>query len=371
MSHPADSLLAATLGWCGDFPPAPRIVLANLASSADNSQCAHHGSPTLLPLQRQFNRSDFVPNMPSSAPTSRSRRIVRRVLIGAGVLVAVWLASSYYVACRLVRRPHPLAAEPTPALAWGQVESFRLTTRDGKDLGAWFIEGPADSPLVLFLHGNGGNRSTSLKQAELLHSAGCGVLLISLRAHGDSSGDVNDAGYSAAQDVVAAIDWLKEHHPGRPIVVWGESLGAAAALFAAEELGPSVQGYLIECPYQDLRTAVRNRTTVYLPPLLDRVAYAGLVLVAPLVIGDVERISPLQAAARAPHEIPLLILAGGKDSRATVAEARAIQTCWGSRAELLVIENADHSQLFQTDPDHYLKALTGFLQQIPASSQPQ
>jgi hypothetical protein len=40
---------------------------------------------------------------------------------------------------------------------------------------------------------------------------------------------LNDFGYSARQDVLAAVDWLEHNHFGRPVVVWSQSLGAAAA----------------------------------------------------------------------------------------------------------------------------------------------
>ena len=163
-------------------------------------------------------------------------------------------------------------------MSWGPIRDHRLRTSDGQDIGAWFVEGREDddTPQVLLLHGNKGSRANSLKRAEFLASAGYPVLMISLRAHGDSSGDFNDIGYSARHDVVAAVEFLEQKHPGRPIVVMGVSLGSAAAIFASQELGRRVHGYILESPYQDLKTAVWNRTQTYLPPVLAQVGYAGL-----------------------------------------------------------------------------------------------
>src|SRR5207245_6234762 len=100
-------------------------------------------------------------------------------------------------------------------------------------------------------------------------------------AHGDSSGTYNDLGYSARHDVLAAVAYLEQRRPGRPIIIQGTSLGAAAAIYAASDLGDRISGYILECPYRDVRTAVRNRTTAYLPFLVDRLAYAGLTLAGP------------------------------------------------------------------------------------------
>ncbi len=220
-------------------------------------------------------------------------------------------------------------------------------------MGAWFVPGQPHLPAVLLLHGNGGQRQDCSEQAELLRSLGSPVLLVSLRDHDDSTGEVNDFGYSARHDVVTAVEWLEEHQPGRAIVVWGQSAGSATALFAAEELGPRAAGYILECPYRDLWTAVSNRTRLYLPPLLDSAAYSGLVVVSPLVLADVEKISPLEAASKAPTHLPVLILAGGQDTRARPDEAQAIQQRLGPKARLVVFEEADHLRLLAVDPERY------------------
>jgi alpha-beta hydrolase superfamily lysophospholipase len=243
---------------------------------------------------------------------------------------------------------------------------LRLTTHDGEQLGAWFVPGRERLPVVLLLHGNGGCRRKCARQAELLQSLGHPVLLISFRAHEDSTGEVNDFGYSGRHDVVAAVDWLEQNQPGRPILVWGQSAGAAAALFAAEELGSHVHGYILECPYRDLHTAVRNRTRMYLPPLVDALGAQGLFLIAPLVLPHADSISPLKAAARVPTSTPVLLLAGGKDRHALPEEAQDIQQCLGARARLVVFEGADHVKLLQADPERYRDCVTCFLEEITA-----
>lgn len=297
-------------------------------------------------------------------PLGRKRTWRKRMkwLFALGALaVALWLVASYAAAYRLTRRVGPPQAEPAPDLTWGRIAPFRLTTADGQELGAWFIDGQPDRPLVLFLHGNGGRRSACLAEAELAASTGSPVLLVSFRAHGDSTGAVNDFGYSGRLDVIAAVEWLRERYPGRPIVIWGQSLGAAAALFAAAELGDRVRGYILECPYQDIRTATRNRTRMHLPPVLEYVTYAGFSVVAPSVLPNVDEVSPLRAAAQVPPSARVLVLAGSADHRARPAEAAAIANAIGERAELVVIEGGDHLRLSAADPEKYRKAITGLL----------
>jgi pimeloyl-ACP methyl ester carboxylesterase len=288
-------------------------------------------------------------------------RVLRRLALGAAVAACLWLLSSFAVASFLTRRPHSRFEEPVPTVGWAELRPLRLSTSDGEDLGAWFIEGRADRPVVVHLHGNRGRRSDSLHRAELLAANGCGALLLSLRAHGDSSGDHNDFGLSARHDVLSAVAWLERTQPRRPILVWGHSLGAAAAVFAGGELGDRVGGYILECPYRDLRTAVWNRTQLYLPPLLDRVAYTGLVIVSPVVLPELDEISPVTAAAKIPSTVPVLVLAGGADRRAKPEEAAALAEHMPGHTRLVLIEAGGHSRLEEADPTVYRDAVLGFV----------
>ncbi len=284
--------------------------------------------------------------------TTPRRLVVRGVRITI-LALAVWLVVSWAVAYRLTRRPHPRFEEPTPVANWGGFKPFRLKTRDGHNLGAWLVPGKAEAPSVVLLHGNGGSRANCLGLAEFLAADGCTVLLVSLRAHGDSTGEFNDIGYSARHDIVAAVDFLERRRPGKPIVIHGISLGSAAALFASKELADRVHGYILECPYRDLKSAVWNRVENALPPILDRIAYHGLLTVAPLVLPDLEKISPIDAVLGVPDDVPILILSGGQDRRARPDDVRTIHDRVRSHARLSVFEKAGHIKFLATEPERH------------------
>lgn len=293
-----------------------------------------------------------------------------RVLMALGIVLALWLGISLAVGYRLTRRKAPMFAEPVPAVAWARLEPVRLTTRDGFGIGAWFAPGQVDRPVVLLLHGNKGCRRQSLDRAELFARDGSGVLLITFRAHGDSTGAVNDIGYSARHDVIAAVEYLERRCPGRPVVVHGVSLGAAAATFAAADLADRVGGYVLESPYRDLLTAVRNRTRANLPPVLDAIAYAGLRLVAPAILPEIQKIAPVEAIGRIPTSVPVLILAGGSDVLARPEEARALLERVRDHARLEVFERATHHDLPQVEAARYRRTLRAFVGAIGSRPAP-
>ncbi|HET6883937.1 MAG TPA: alpha/beta fold hydrolase, partial [Pirellulales bacterium] len=205
-----------------------------------------------------------------------SQKRLKRLGIAVAILVALWLLSSAVVTWRLTRRSRPPFAEPAAKITWAAVEDHRLATADGQKIGAWLARGAPDRGCVLLLHGNGASRTSMAGVMRLLVAEGLTVISISLRSHGDSTGELNDFGFGARHEVVEAVRFLESQFPGRPIFIVGRSLGAAAALFAADELGDRVAGYVLEQPYNDLSSATFNRLQSHLPPPLDWVAYGGM-----------------------------------------------------------------------------------------------
>jgi len=298
------------------------------------------------------------------SPGFGSWRRLRRWTTAIATVLVIWLLVSSAVAFRLTRRPRSRFEEPAPRVAWGPLEDHRIKTSDGQEIGAWFVDGRDDAPGVLVLHGNRGSRWNSLSRAEMFASQGYAVLTVSLRAHGDSTGDYHDVGLSARRDVCAAVEFLETHHAGQPVLIVGTSMGAAAAIFAAGELGRRVQGYVLESPYQDLKTAVWNRTEVNLPPVLSHAAYAGLRIVGPFFLPHLEAISPLKAIAGIPNDVPVLILAGDADRLARPEEARALHREVASHGRLLLFPGAGHGNLIGSAPALYTHTVLEFCGEI-------
>ena len=88
---------------------------------------------------------------------------------------------------------------------------------------------------MVIAHGWGANRELMLPLARPLHADGWDVLLFDMRNHGESDADDFSSMPRFAEDIDAAVDWIR-HDPARahvPVALLAHSVGAAAALLAA------------------------------------------------------------------------------------------------------------------------------------------
>jgi fermentation-respiration switch protein FrsA (DUF1100 family) len=171
----------------------------------------------------------------SLTPTSLLLSAVRIVgLAYVGMCLMVVFRQSRFVY-------HPDREESmTPGDVGLPYEEVRLTTADGETLAAWFVPAGNDhAPVLLFCHGNAGDRADRVGTVALMHDMGFAVLLFDYRGYGSSTGRPSENGTYA--DARAAWDYLVETRgiPAARIVVYGRSLGGAVGAPLAAEVQPA------------------------------------------------------------------------------------------------------------------------------------
>jgi len=141
---------------------------------------------------------------------------------------------------------HPDRARTPPAMAGLPVaEEIELKTADGETVIVWHVPAKGDRPVVLYFHGNGGSLAWRANRFKTFTADGTGLVALSYRGYGGSSGSPTEAGLIA--DAEAAYAFAAARYPVERIAVWGESLGSGVAVALAES--HKVSRLILESPF--------------------------------------------------------------------------------------------------------------------------
>lgn len=129
-----------------------------------------------------------------------------------------------------------------------------LQTPDGETLNSWWLP-PAnpDSIVYLYLHGNARNVVDRAERLALLTRDGAGVLALSWRGYGGSSGSPSEIGLRL--DAHTAYAWLAQRVDPANIIIFGESLGTGLAVELAATV-PS-RALVLDSPYSSIAALAR------------------------------------------------------------------------------------------------------------------
>ena len=96
-----------------------------------------------------------------------------------------------------------------------------LDTADGEQVIVWHVPPREEQPVFLYFHGNGGSLRWRDERFRSIISDGSGLIALSYRGYGGSSGRPTEKGLLA--DAAAAYEFAIARYSAERIVLWGES----------------------------------------------------------------------------------------------------------------------------------------------------
>lgn len=303
-------------------------------------------------------------------------RIVRRVFLILAVLVAAfffivvpWFFTHILTKGRFTF-PDPNNGK-TPKSYGMDFRWVEFRSIDRILLKGWYV--PASGRprgTIVYSHGLNRNRVEMLPEAEFGRALGYNGILFDFRHAGQSGGEITTLGYQERLDILGAVRYaLDEEKVERPVVLWGVSMGAAAALMAAADSG-NVAAVISDSSFLSYRDTIEHhwRLFFHLPPfpIADEVIYwsawRGGFRAADFDLEKaVERIGPR----------PILFVAAEGDRRMPPEIARRL---YGDSAsplkDLIILPGSRHGEGFNQHPKPYKEAVTRFLERLQGEGGP-
>jgi alpha-beta hydrolase superfamily lysophospholipase len=254
--------------------------------------------------------------------------------------------------------PHPRHRR-TPADLRLPYERRWVTTPDGLRLESWHVPVAEPRGTVLLLHGYAAAKDSMLDPARELRALGWSSYLVDFRGSGGSDGTDTTIGVHEGRDAAAAWQAARSLTPrGRPVVVYGASMGAAAALRAVAREGMAPDAVILAAPFDRLLHTVANRFHLLGVPAFP--AAHLLVYWGGLQHGfDGFAHNPEDYAAAV--RCPALVLHGSADERATPDEARRVFDRLAGPKTFHLFEGLGHESFLSRRPTEWRREVGSFL----------
>jgi uncharacterized protein len=254
---------------------------------------------------------------------------VRSALVVLALAIAALYAFSRYARRSSMFFPSR-DVPPAPA----GVEEQWFTTGDGVKLHGWLFR--SGSPLIVWLHGNGGSIAERAPMAAEFSRRGVSVFLAEYRGYGKSEGTATESGLY--HDALAAYDHAAKIKPD--IVIYGESLGGPYAAYVAKHR--KVRCVIIENSF---------------PSLLE----LGNALYAPIPLGWT---APRAMATRRwlnEAGVPVLVMHGRRDEVIPFRLGLSLYEGLKVPKQMFVSETSNHSEIPSVEGQRYYEAVMTFI----------
>ena len=241
-----------------------------------------------------------------------------------------------------------------------------ITASDGVQLVGHYYERKKNAPVIIFFHGFWGNCYTnSVPIYRITEEKEWNLLLVNLRAHNESGGDVSTLGVLERYDCRDWANWVDfEFGEQVPIFLMGISMGGAVAVMSSDlELPESVCGIIDDCGFTTSTKMLELNCKSHLPKGMPVEVFKIFANVGTKLWGEFNLKEADACKAVSQTKIPILIIHGDMDNLAPLYMAKEIYNSCKSSKEIYIVHGAGHAENYKKDPEGYEKIITTFIKE--------
>jgi pimeloyl-ACP methyl ester carboxylesterase len=214
---------------------------------------------------------------------------------------------------------------------------------------------------IICIHGYSGCASNMADYMDHFIGQGYNVLAIDLRGHGRSGGAYYGLGVLDQKDILKWVQYLEDVSPESSVILFGISMGGAAALMTGASAQGSVSGVISDSAPSDFVSMFRRILSGKLYFLTEPVI--GLVSIYTRILAGywLRSASALDSIRRI--AVPVLLIHGETDGFVPSSNMDALFEACQAQREKYLCPNADHTKALRTNPEAYWGIVDRFLQQ--------
>jgi alpha-beta hydrolase superfamily lysophospholipase len=247
-----------------------------------------------------------------------------------------------------------------PADLGMEYSDISVLTADNQKLRGWYISsGDTNANSILVLHDWNESKILKLNFAKQMHDRGFNIMLIDLRAHGNSGGNNFSPGILSVSDVKVMLDTLLAIPYSNHVAIFGSGLSSGIALQSALYDGRA-DALVLQCPFNSFSEWVQKYSR--------RKWGAGSFIFHPVLQRKMEdlMLMPLKdfnlAEIGSFVETPMLLVAAGEDDLYKSIDSYAVYD--SSRAEkkdLILVRKATHENIELEGGEYYFNTIGAFI----------
>jgi len=254
-----------------------------------------------------------------------------------------------------VTNPKPLLTH-FPAKKYETIRLVKTDTLEGWDIPT----ATSAKGVVLLFHGYAGCKSDMLKQSEVFNSLGYNCILVDFSGSGGSSGTKTTLGVEEAEEVQTWVNFAAKKNPSIPMYLYGVSMGAVSILRAAAISNLPVKGLLLECPFESMLSAIKNRFDIMgIPSFFS----AELLAFWGGIQNGFWAFSHNSVHYAKKINCPTILFYGLKDRKVTMEETQNIYSSLAGNKKLVTFPKAGHDNSLLLYKNKWTDAVTSFLNQ--------
>ena len=243
-------------------------------------------------------------------------------------------------------------------------EKIVILASDGTKLEGHYYERKKNAPLVIFFHGfRGHSYVDGVPIYKIAQKEKWNVLLVSMRAHDESEGNIFTLGVKERYDCVDWANWAAKHF-GRetPIFLMGISMGGAVVTMSSNlDFPDSVCGIIEDSGFTTSTKMLELNCKSHLPKGMPVEVFKIFADVGIKLWGGFNLKEADAFNAVSQKKIPILFIHGDEDDFVPYYMMDELYDATSSEKEKLTIKNAGHAKASEIDPETYWTTVSNFI----------